>query len=344
MSQYKDAGVDIAAGTRAVQLLKAAVERTHGPEVLGGIGSFGGLFDAAKLKAMDGPILVGSTDGVGTKTKVAVATGRYDTIGQCLVNHCIDDILVQGAEPMFFLDYIASSKLDPVQVATVVTGMAKACGENGCALIGGETAEMPGVYVEGEIDVAGTIVGVVDRSRLITGAGITPGDAVIGIPSTGLHTNGYSLARKVLGDLQWDRPLDALHGATIADALLAVHKSYLGEVRAIWRAGVTIKGMAHITGGGLIDNPPRVLPAHASFSLRDGSWEVLPIFRLIQSVGRIGISEMRHVFNCGVGMLVVVAPGDAGATTAAITAAGSRPATVGTIVERGDGPPVRFEA
>jgi phosphoribosylformylglycinamidine cyclo-ligase len=344
MSQYKDAGVDIAAGTRAVELLKAAVERTHGPEVLGGIGSFGGLFDAGRLKAMDGPVLVASTDGVGTKTKVAVQVGRFDTIGQDLVNHCIDDILVQGAEPLFFLDYIASSKLDPVQVATVVTGMAKAAGESGCALLGGETAEMPGVYVDKEIDVAGTIVGVVDRARLITGATITPGDAVIGIPSTGLHTNGFSLARRVLGSLAWDRPLDALGGETIGDALLAVHKSYLGEVRAIWRAGVTIKGMAHITGGGLIDNPPRVLPKDAAFSLRDGSWELLPIFQLIQSVGKVSVDEMRHVFNCGVGLLVVVAPGDESATMAAIRAAGSRPSVVGTIVERAGGAPVRFEA
>lgn len=339
---YKDAGVDIAAGGEAVRLMKAAVERTHGPRVLGGLGSFGGLFSAAFMKDMEQPILVASTDGVGTKTKVAAALGRYDTVGQDIVNHCVDDILVQGAVPLFFLDYIAFPKLDPVVVATVVGGAAKACEAAGCALLGGETAEMPGVYTPGEFDLVGTIVGVVDRKDLIDGSTMQPGDVVLALPSVGLHTNGFSLARRVLAGRDWLVPVDALGGRTLADALLVPHKSYLPEVKALWAAGIHIRGLAHITGGGLIENPPRILPKGTAWAFREGSWPLPPLFQLIQDTGGVATDEMRLVFNCGVGMLVVVRPEQADAARAALTAMGTAPWTIGTIVERGDGPPVRF--
>jgi phosphoribosylformylglycinamidine cyclo-ligase len=339
---YKDAGVDIAAGGEAVRLMKAAVERTHGPRVLGGLGSFGGLFSAAFLHEMEHPVLVASTDGVGTKTKVAAALGRYDTVGQDIVNHCVDDILVQGAVPLFFLDYIAFPKLDPTIVATVVGGAAKACEAAGCALLGGETAEMPGVYAPGEFDLVGTIVGVVDRRNLIDGSTMQPGDVVLALPSVGLHTNGFSLARRVLAGRDWLAPVDSLGGRTLADALLVPHKSYLPEVKALWAAGVPIRGLAHITGGGLVENPPRILPAATAFAFREGSWPLPPLFQLIQEAGAVATDEMRLVFNCGVGMLVVVRPDDADAARSALHAAGTPPWTIGTVVERGDGLPVRF--
>jgi phosphoribosylformylglycinamidine cyclo-ligase len=301
---YQAAGVDIAAGARAVELMKDAVRATYGPEVLLGIGAFGGLFDAAALRGMDAPVLVASTDGVGTKTKIAAALGRYDTIGHDIVNHCINDILVQGARPLFFLDYIASSKLDPAMVATVVSGAAAACRAAGCALLGGETAEMPGVYAPGEFDLVGTIVGVVDRAELIDGSAIRPGDVVIGLASSGLHTNGFSLARHVLES--WDlRAAPPELGEPLGEALLAPHRSYLAEVQRLRRAGVAVKGLAHITGGGLIDNPPRILPPGAAIHLRRDSWPIPPLFQLIQRAGQIDAAEMAHVFNLGLGMLVV---------------------------------------
>ncbi|MCL4507540.1 MAG: phosphoribosylformylglycinamidine cyclo-ligase [Chloroflexi bacterium] len=304
---YASAGVNIAAGLRAVDLMSGAVRATYGPEVLAGIGAFGGLYDAQVLKSMAAPVLVASTDGVGTKTKVAAQLRRWDTIGRDLVNHCINDILVQGAEPLFFLDYVASSRLDPEQVATVVTGVANACRDAGCALLGGETAEMPGVYEAGEIDLAGTIIGVVERSRIIDGARIRPGDSILGLPSTGLHTNGFSLARRVLSQLDWHAPIDDKN--SIGDALLAVHRCYLQSVRRLWSAGIDIRGMAHITGGGFVDNLPRILPPDAAATIHRGTWPELPIFKLIREAGQIGDDEMFHVFNMGLGMLVVI-PGE----------------------------------
>jgi phosphoribosylformylglycinamidine cyclo-ligase len=337
---YRDAGVDIEAGTEAVRRMKAAVEATHGPRVLGGLGSFGGMYDVSFLKQYDAPILVSSTDGVGTKTRVASAMGRYDTIGQCLVNHCVNDILVQGAEPLLFLDYIASSRLDPAQVATVVGGCAAACSAVGCALVGGETAEMPGVYVDGELDVAGTIVGVVERAQLIDGRRIEEDDRVIGLASSGLHTNGYSLARKVLADLDWREPRDDLGGRSIGEELLAVHRPYLEHVRLLRRAGVDLRGLVHVTGGGLVDNPPRVLHGDLAFELELGSWPFLPIFRLIQRMGDISMEEMLKVFNCGLGMLLVMPRADhAQELIADLGETGWR---VGRIGRRGDGPAVRF--
>lgn len=306
---YKQAGVDLTAGNRATELMKAAVQATHGPEVLAGIGAFGGLFDIAALKEMQHPVLVASTDGVGTKTKVAAHLNRWETIGQDLVNHCINDILVQGARPLFFLDYIASARLHPEQIAEVVGGVALACSAAGCALLGGETAEMPGVYLPDEIDLVGTIVGIVEHHEIINGSHIRAGDIILGLPSTGLHTNGFTLARTALKDLDWHAPLPEL-GIPVGDALLAIHRSYLTPFTRLKTAGVQINGLAHITGGGLIDNPPRIIPAGLGAILRQGTWPIPPIFPLIQHHGRISNAEMPHVFNMGLGMLVIVPPKD----------------------------------
>jgi phosphoribosylformylglycinamidine cyclo-ligase len=307
---YAAAGVDIAAGERATRLMQAAVQATYGPEVLAGIGAFGGLFDAAGVQGLDRPVLVASTDGVGTKTMVAAQMNRWDTIGQDIVNHCVNDILVQGARPLFFLDYVASGRLDPEQIATVVQGVAQACRAAGCALLGGETAEMPGVYRPGELDLVGTVVGVVARKQIIDGSRIQAGDVILGLPASGLHTNGYTLARTVLADLDWH----AIHPAldtTPGAALLAVHRSYQEPVHRLLAAGVDVRGLVHITGGGLIDNPPRIFPAGLGAVLQRGSWPEPPIFGLIQEMGGISTAEMFHVFNMGLGMLVVVPPGDA---------------------------------
>lgn len=285
--------------------MKTAVHATFGPEVLSGVGSFGGLFDISKLKQMADPVLVASTDGVGTKTMVAAAMNRWDTIGQDIVNHCLNDILVQGAEPLFFLDYVASSKLDPEQIAAVVGGAAQACRTAGCALLGGETAEMPGVYQPGELDLVGTIVGVVDRGKIVDGHRLQPGDVIFGLPSSGLHTNGYTLARTALSGLDWHMQQPKL-GQSIGNALLAVHRPYLAEIRQLWRAGVDIRGLAHITGGGLIDNPPRIFPASLGAILNRGRWPEPPLFSLIQKQAHVSIAEMFHVFNMGLGMLIFV--------------------------------------
>jgi phosphoribosylformylglycinamidine cyclo-ligase len=316
-TSYRAAGVDIEAGARAVELMKDAVRATYGPEVLLGIGAFGGLFDVSALKGMDSPVLVASTDGVGTKTKLAAALGRYDTIGFDIVNHCIDDILVQGARPLFFLDYIASSRIDPEIVAAIVAGCAAACRVAGCALLGGETAEMPGVYAVGEFDLVGTIVGAVDRAQIVDGSAIRSGDQVIGLASAGLHTNGFSLARRALQGWDLDTPLAEL-GRSLGEALLEPHRSYLPHVRRLHAAAVPIKGLAHITGGGLIDNPPRILPDGVALRLQRGSWPIPPLFQLIQRAGHVDDREMAHVFNLGLGMLVVVPPDQAHAALEAL--------------------------
>jgi phosphoribosylformylglycinamidine cyclo-ligase len=303
---YQRAGVDLQAAQETTALMRAAVQSTFGPEVLSDVGSFGGLFAAGSLREMQEPVLVASTDGVGTKTMVAARVGRWHTIGQDIVNHCINDIVVQGARPLFFLDYVASAKLAPQQIAAVVEGVAGACREANTALLGGETAEMPGVYQPGELDLAGTVIGVVERDEIIDGSRIEAGDAVLGLPSSGLHTNGYSLARSVLDGLDWNEPLAELDGRTIAEALLAPHLSYLNHV-STWRdAGVDVRGLAHITGGGLLDNPVRILPQDVCCVLRRGSWPVPPIFDLIQRLGNVPEKEMAHVFNLGLGMLVIL--------------------------------------
>ncbi len=307
MSLYKESGVDIEAATRAKQLMAAAVRSTHTGAVLAGMGAFGGCFDLRAATGGSDVVLVASTDGVGTKTLIAAALGRYDTVGQDLVNHCVNDILVQGAQPLFFLDYIATAKLDPQQIAQIVAGVAEACRAAGCALIGGETAEMPDVYLPGAFDLAGTIVGAVARDRMLP-RDVATGDAILALPSTGLHTNGYSLARRVLGPLGYDARPEALGGQTIGEALLAVHRSYLPEVQALRAAGVELHALAHITGGGLYDNLPRVLPAGLGAAVRRGSWEIPPIFELLVRRGELEEREAYQALNMGLGMLLVVPP------------------------------------
>jgi phosphoribosylformylglycinamidine cyclo-ligase/phosphoribosylamine--glycine ligase/phosphoribosylformylglycinamidine cyclo-ligase len=310
-STYAAAGVNIDAGNRAVDLMREAVRSTYDARVLAGIGAFGGLFDVSGLKSLAHPVLVASTDGVGTKVKVAAQAGRFDSIGFDIVNHCVNDILVQGARALFFLDYLASSRLEPEMMATIVSGMAAACREAGCALLGGETAEMPGVYAPGEFDVAGTIVGVVDRAAILPRPGIGAGDVLIGLRSSGPHTNGYSLIRKIFAGV----PLDAVFpdlGISLADALLAPHRSYLPLLGdKIGASPSPIKGLAHLTGGGFAENIPRVLPEGFGVSIRLGSWPVPPLFRLIQERGEIPNTEMLRVFNMGIGLVVFVAGAEA---------------------------------
>lgn len=300
-STYRQAGVDIDAGNEAVRLFKAEVESTHGPEVLTGIGSFGGLFQFPTHYTE--PVLVASTDSVGSKVKLATLLERYETVGQDIVNHCINDILTLGARPLFFLDYLGVGRLVPENMRDAVSGAAVACRAAGCALLGGELAEIPDLYAAGDFDFAGTIVGVVERAEIVSGERIGPGDAVLAFPSNGLHTNGYSLARRVFADDALEATVPAL-GATTADALLAVHTCYLHPVQRLC-SELDIKGMAHITGGGLWDNIPRVLPQGTQVRLQWGSWPVPPIFPLIQERGAIAFDEMCHVFNMGVGYVVI---------------------------------------
>jgi phosphoribosylformylglycinamidine cyclo-ligase len=306
---YKASGVDIDAGNEAVRRIRGLARSTFTPNVLSDIGSFGGLFQFGAGSFHD-PVLVSSADGVGTKLRVAFLAGKHDTIGQDLVNHCVNDILVQGAEPLFFLDYFGTGRLSPAVAESVVTGMARACRENQCALLGGETAEMPGFYADGEYDIAGFIVGVVERERLITGVHIVPGDVLIGVPSSGLHTNGYSLARRIAFDhlkLAVDGFVPEL-GRTIGEALLEPHRSYLSLVRPLLPTGV-IKGMAHVTGGGITENLPRILPAGTAARIQTTSWTVPRIFSWLQESGRVPVSDMMRTFNMGIGLIVVTAAG-----------------------------------
>ena len=303
--EYKAAGVDIDAGNETVRRIKWLARSTFTPAVLSDIGSFGGLFRLDRDRYQD-PVLVSSADGVGTKLKVAFMAGRHNTVGADLVNHCVNDILVQGAEPLFFLDYLAAGRLSPAVAEQVVGGIARACRENGCALIGGETAEMPGFYTDGEYDIAGFIVGIVERSRVIDGRSIEPGDVLIGLPSTGLHTNGYSLARKIFFDMagwQADTFVSELN-ATVADALLAPHRSYLAVIKPFLDRQ-SIKGLAHVTGGGITENLPRVLPDGCAAEIDRRAWTVPPIFRFLQQRGDIADAEMFRTFNMGIGLIIV---------------------------------------
>ncbi|MEK7310719.1 MAG: phosphoribosylformylglycinamidine cyclo-ligase [Chloroflexota bacterium] len=303
-SAYASSGVSIDSGNRAVDLMRDTVRSTYGPEVLAGIGAFCVLFSAAALKHMADPVLVASTDGVGTKVKLAAQAGRYEPIGHDIVNHCINDILVQGARPLFFLDYIASSKLDPEMVAAVVKGIAAACREARCALLGGETAEMPGVYQPNEFDVAGAIVGVVDRANILPRSDLQPGDLLIGLCSSGPHTNGFSLIRKLFADVPLDTVLPEL-GIPLADVLLAPHRLYLQSLISNLKY---VKALAHLTGGGFLENIPRVLPDNLGAVIQLDSWPMPPLFTLIQQRGNIATEEMYRVFNMGIGMIAVVAP------------------------------------
>ncbi len=307
---YSDAGVDIDAATRATDKIKELARRTFNQRTLSEIGSFGGMFDGA-FPNLAQPVLVASADGVGTKLKIAFITGVHNTVGRDLVNHCVNDILVQGARPLFFLDYIATGKLLPEVVAGIVEGIANGCRENGCVLLGGETAEMPDFYSTGEYDVAGFIVGVADRAKIIDGKQITPGDVLLALPSVGLHTNGYSLARKLFFEVagyKTDTQLDEL-GMTVGTALLQPHLSYLKPLDGLLDSGM-IKGLAHITGGGLTDNVPRILPTDCAVEIDKGSWPVLPIFKLMQEIGNVSEAEMYRTFNMGVGMVVVTSAQD----------------------------------
>jgi phosphoribosylformylglycinamidine cyclo-ligase len=303
---YAAAGVDVDLGNRVKSRIHDRVKITHGPEVLGKIGGFGGLFQP-DFRGLREPVLVSSVDGVGTKLKLAFALDRHDTVGQDLVNHCVNDIAVIGARPLFFLDYIGAERLEPRVFEQLIKGFAKACKEAGCALIGGETAQMPGMYQRGEYDLAGTIVGVVDRKKMIDGARVRPGDVIIGLTSSGLHTNGYSLARKVLFDQMGLDPASRLPGLAkpLGEELLRVHRNYQPLLASLPEG--LAKGLAHITGGGLIDNLPRVLPENCDAVFDTASWKVPALFRAIQEGGRVDREEMYQVFNMGIGMALIVA-------------------------------------
>jgi phosphoribosylformylglycinamidine cyclo-ligase len=334
---YKQAGVDIDAGNEVVRRIRSLARSTFTSGVISDIGSFGGLF---RLPAAGSEtVLVASADGVGTKLRVAFMTGIHDTIGIDLVNHCVNDILVQGAEPLFFLDYLATGRLEPDVAVKVVEGLATACKANGCALIGGETAEMPGFYADGEYDLAGFIVGSVARGAVIDGAAIRPGDALIGLPSSGLHTNGYSLARRIAFDVA---RLDVtsrvtILDATIGEALLVPHRSYLPVMRPLLGQGL-IKGMAHITGGGITENLPRILPDGTHAVVDRSAWTIPPIFRWLQTTGGVPDDDMYRTFNMGIGLMVVTAAANAQALTHALSSSGEPGAAiVGTIQSGGSG-------
>ena len=300
---YAASGVDIDEGNRAVELLKKKVEATHSAGVLGGIGSFGGALDASTLKKYEHPVLLATTDGVGTKVMLASSAGRYDSIGHDIVNHCIDDLMVQGATPLFFLDYIASSDISAARIAEIVGGMAEACSEAGCVLLGGETAEMPGVYCPGEFDVAGTMVGIAEKKHLLPRPDVRPGDVLLGLASSGLHTNGYSLVRKIFRGLPLEAKPPGLE-VTLGDALLAPHRSYLQVLRGALTTG-HIKAMAHLTGGGIFENLPRVLPNDCAAEINLAAWPIPPLFGLIREISGLPDDELFRTFNMGIGMVLV---------------------------------------
>lgn len=310
---YKSAGVDIEAGNEAVRRIKSHVAKTHSAAVLTGLGSFGTLFSLGDaLKGLKDPVMVQSTDGVGTKSKVTVMAGRYEALGHDLVAAVAGDIVVMGATPLTFLDYLGFHKVEPEIVEALVRGMSDACMEAGIALVGGETAEMPAVYAEGDLDVVGFVTGVVDRERLLTGANTVAGDVLYAINSSGLHTNGFSLARKLIfeiGGYAIDAQPDELEGKSIADVLLAPHANYVAPVKRILDAGIPVKGMAHITGGGLVENVPRVLPEGLGAVIDPATWTPQPIFSLMQRLGNIDDHEMNRAFNMGVGLVIVAPPG-----------------------------------
>ena len=339
---YKQSGVDIDAGNEVVRRIKSLARGTFTPGVVSEIGSFGGLFQLGSA-GVEEPVLVASADGVGTKLRVAFMAGMHTTIGRDLVNHCVNDILVQGAKPLFFLDYLATGRLDPDVAVQIVEGLAAGCRENGCALLGGETAEMPGFYADGEYDVAGFIVGVVERRKVIDGKTIVPGDVLIGLPSSGLHTNGYSLARRIAFDvagLRVDSHVPEL-GTTIGDVLLAPHRSYLPLISPVLSAGF-IKGMAHITGGGITENLQRILPPGAQAAIDRSSWEVPPIFTWLQRTASVPDAEMLRTFNMGIGLIVVCGATDEHTMLRALSEAGENQAsTIGVIQAGGRG--VRYE-
>ncbi len=329
--------MDIDEADRAVASIKKMARQTFTSGVLSDIGSFGASFQLAGLRR---PVLVSSADGVGTKLKIAFATGRHDTVGEDLVNHCVNDIAVQGAVPLFFLDYFAVGKLDAAVAAAVISGIARGCRANGCALIGGETAEMPGLYAESEYDLAGFIVGAAERSGLLTGAKIRAGDALLALPSTGLHTNGYSLARKLLFDVAGYSPKTLLPevGTTVAEALLAVHRSYLKPLRALLDAGL-LRGAAHITGGGITDNTPRMLPKGLAVSIDTTAWSIPPLFEVLRRIGNIPLDDYRRTFNLGAGMIFAVPARGAARAEVLLRRLGEEPFRIGEVVAQKRGRP-----
>ncbi|ANM28671.1 phosphoribosylaminoimidazole synthetase [Acidobacteria bacterium Mor1] len=333
---YRDAGVDIDAQEEALSRIGKVVASTRTPGVMADLGSFGGMYDG-RFPQMQHPVLVSSADGVGTKLRVAVQMGIHDTVGRDLVNHCVNDILVQGARPLYFMDYVGTGVLEPGVLAAVVEGVAAGCRDAGCALLGGETAEMPGFYGDGEYDVVGFIVGVVDRDRVIDGARIEAGDSILGLHAAGLHTNGFSLARKIFFEVEGhavDSVVPEL-GRKAGEVLLDEHRSYHNVLRDPIDRG-WIRGLAHITGGGLTDNLPRVLPAGTAAEIRLGSWEITPVFSYLQEKGKVAADEMYRAFNMGVGMAVIPEPTHRDALVAHLEAAGERPVEIGKIVA-GDG-------
>jgi phosphoribosylformylglycinamidine cyclo-ligase len=338
-SAYAAAGVDIDSQEEALRRVKKLVRGTFTPDVLSDVGSFGGLF-RPDLEGVAEPVLVASADGVGTKLVVARMVGDYSTVGQDLVNHCVNDILVQGARPLFFLDYVGAGVLDPHAMEALVRGVSRACRENRCALLGGETAEMPGFYQEGDYELVGFVVGLVDRPRILDGSRVRPRDLILGLPSSGLHTNGYSLARRVFFDTLSlavdDRVPDSSSDRSIGRRLLEPHLSYLQGVAPLLE-DPALHALAHITGGGLTDNLPRVLPKNTHASIRVGSWEIPEIFHLLQAHGEVSTEEMFRVFNMGVGMCLVVDPLGAGEIMAALRRAGQKVVPIGTVQMGGSG-------
>jgi phosphoribosylformylglycinamidine cyclo-ligase len=330
---YARAGVDVDLGNRLKQQIQSLVKKTHGPQVLGRIGGFGGLF-RANFPEMREPVLVASIDGVGTKLKIAFALNKHDTVGADLVNHCVNDIAVQGAAPMFFMDYLATGTLDPSVAEKVVEGIADACKHNGCALIGGETAEMPGFYPDGEYDLAGFIVGVVDRDKIVTGKDVQIGDIVLGLPSNGLHTNGYSLARKLLFEVARYSPETYVNEIKnkVGNELMRTHKSYWPAMRKLIDAQC-VSALAHITGGGITENLPRVLPRGTAAVIELGSWPVLPIFEHLQQLGNVPQEEMLRTFNMGMGMLLVVPSAKFKKAQSVLERVGEKAYTIGRIVK-----------
>lgn len=332
---YRDAGVDIDAANTALGTIKELVQRTFNDNVLRDIGTFGAMYQL-NLQGMEEPVLVSSVDGVGTKLKLAFMSGKHDTVGVDLVSHCVNDILVQGARPLFFLDYLALGKLRPEVVVEIMRGLTTGCRYAGCALIGGETAEMPGMYQEDEYDIAGTIVGIVDRKKIIDGSTIQPGDKVIGLPSSGLHTNGYSLARKIcfeVAKLGLDDPMPGV-GKTVLEALLAPHLSYAKLMQIVLKV-VAVRGMAHITGGGITENLPRILPSGVAAAIRLDAWTVPPVFTFLKNAGGVSDKEMLRTFNLGQGMLFVVPAEQVAKAQETVELAGQTCAVIGEIVEGG---------
>ncbi len=330
---YKSAGVDIEAGYRAVELMKEHVKKTMRPEVLGGLGGFSGAFSLASFKNMEKPTLVSGTDGVGTKLKLAFLLNRHDTIGIDCVAMCVNDIACAGGEPLFFLDYIACGKNEPEKIAKIVKGVADGCQMSGAALIGGETAEMPGFYPEDEYDLAGFAVGIVDEANLIDGTSVKSGDVLVGIASSGVHSNGFSLVRKIFAmrEESLNRYFDSL-GCSLGDALIAPTKIYVKALRSVKEAGVTIRGCSHITGGGFYENIPRMLPNGIAAKIQKGSYEVLPIFSMMQKDGNIAEEMMYNTYNMGVGMILAVDASDVDKTVSAIRSAGEIPYIMGEAV------------